>query len=210
MMVMTSNTEQTQAALLTLRGEILNKLLSGQIDRNETDFDLEFPLIEEYGHFDPLVGFRKAYHYDPSKTSIDEIRNYLADFGLTVIGDDFPKVVFDFDFMTNYQPQTKLVTTKFLWRTRHELVGIHAKDRIKLALDGLYPSFSDNALINYIERDGYKSNGKRMLLVKPCDIRFQAVRRFAIKHDAKISANTLPGVPDDRDYVSIRFEYGWH
>ena len=200
-------TEEKKAALLELRGKILNQLLSGTIKSNGTEFDFEYPLVSRHGIYDPLSGFHTVYHYDRSQLSINEIRDYLADFGMIIVNEDFPKVIFDFDFIANYQPQTKLVTTKFLWHTRHELVGLTSKDRIKLYIKSLYPSFSDEALRTYVKRDGYKSNGKRMLLVKPSDIRFQAVRRFAINHDAELTDGTL-SIPSDNEYLIIRFNYG--
>lgn len=202
-------TGEKKAALEALRGKILNQLLSGTIKSNGTEFDFEYPLVSQHGIYDPLSGFHTEYHYDRSQLSIDEIRDYLADFGMIIVNEDFPKVIFDFDFIANYQPQTKLVTSKFLWHTRHELVGVTGKDRIKLYLESLYLSFSDETLRTYIKRDGYKSNGKRMLLVKPSDIRFQAVRRFAIKHDAELTDGTL-AVPSDNEYLIIRFNYGLH
>jgi len=202
-------TEEKKAALLELRGKILNQLLSGTIKSNGTEFDFEYPLVSRHGIYDPLSGFHTVYHYDRSQLSINEIRDYLADFGMIIVNEDFPKVTFDFEFIVNYQPQTKLVTSKFLWHTRHELIGITGKDRIKLYVESLYPSFSDEALRTYIKRDGYKSNGKRMLLVKPSDIRFQAVRRFAINHDAELTDGTL-AVQSDNEYLIIRFNYGLH
>lgn len=199
-MVINFLTETKDAALLALRGKILNQLLSDETILNSTEFNFEFLLVNPNGHYDPLSGFRTTYEYDRSVLSIDEIRHYLAGFGLRVTDDIYPKVTFDFDFIVNYQPQTKLVTSKFLWHTRHELVGLTGKDRIKLYIESLYPSFSDEALINYIKRDGYLNPGFYRLFVSPSDVRFQAVREFAVRRHAEITVDT-------DESSSLKFQY---
>lgn len=201
-------TEEKKAALLALRGKILNQLLSSEIILNGTQFNFEFLLVNPNGSYDPLFGFHTTYAYDQSLLSIDEIRHYLADFGLRVTDDIYPEVTFDFDFIVNYKPQTKLVTSKFLWHTRHELVGITGKDRIKLSIESLYPSFSDEALVNYIKRDGYSDPGYYRLFVSPSDVRFKAVREFAARRHAEITVSTSMSSPLGFQYLCLDFKNG--
>jgi|GEM_PF-5138950 len=199
-------TGEKKAALEALRGKILNQLLSGETILNGTQFNFEFLLVNPNGSYDPLFGFHTTYAYDKSVLSIDEIRYYLADFGLRVTDDVYPEVTFDVDFIANYKPQTKLVTSKFLWHTRHELVGITGKDRIKRYIESLYPSFSDEALINYIKRDGFLNPGFYRLFISPSDVRFKAVCEFATRQHVDVTVNSSEPSPLAFQYVCLEFK----
>lgn len=198
--IQTKTNDAKLAELKRVQDFVLNQLFD---DNKKFKANLK---ITEY----PWPSFEPQSHtwFDTTLVSKIDIMAYFGPMGIVF---DNPtkysslKISFDKEFFMSYVPETKTVTYKTLFglKTKSKIVGLTVKDRLKLAILNMYPSYSIDELENILTKKGENhifADGA-YLCVSPKDPWYFAMLNYPkYQKSAEIIKNS-PSTAFTNDYI---------
>lgn len=115
------------------------------------------------------------------------------------------KISFDKELFMSYVPETKTVTYKTLFglRTKSKTVGLTAKDRLKIAILDMYPSYAIDELETILTKKAESNifNDGAYLVVSPKDPWYFAMMTYPKYQESATIIKNSPITAFTNDYI---------